>query len=74
MRADLRALRAFERALEKISHDAGLDKLPILFSRSCERPYFFFLQLEDGGFFEKMTVEMFDLVFAETSASCHGGK
>ena len=74
VRADLRALGAFERALEECAHDTRLDELPIRFGRSGERADFFFVQLKDGCFFEKMTVEMLDLIFAESAASRHRGK
>src|SRR5207302_6968156 len=70
----LRTLRAFECALEERARDPGLDELPIGFGRGGERADFFFVQLQDGGFFKKMAVEMFDLVFAESSAGCHRRK
>src|SRR6266487_7032550 len=71
MRADLRTLVRIETALKKVAHNTGLNELPVCFDRSSERTHLFFVQLKNSGFFKKMTVEMPNLVRAETTACRH---
>lgn len=71
MRAELRALVGIEAALEEITHDAGLDELPVGFAGNGELGDFFFGQFKDGGVFEEMTVEVANLVRAEGAAGRH---
>jgi hypothetical protein len=74
MRAELRALVRVEPALEQISHDAGLDELPVGFAGDGELADFFFRQLEDGGVFEEVPVEVTNLVRPEGAAFRHGAE
>src|SRR2546427_12059160 len=74
MRAKLRAVVRIEAALEKISHDAGLDELPIGFACDGKLANLLSGQLEHGRLFEQMTIEMTDLVRAERPAPRHFSK
>src|SRR5438874_11805552 len=74
MRAKLRAVIGIEPALEKISHDAGLDELPIGFACDSEVPNFLFSQLKHSRLFEKMAIEMANLVRAKRAALRHFSK
>ena len=71
MRAKLRALTGIEAALKKITHDAWLDKLPVRFACDGELTYFLFGQLKHSRLFEKMAIEMANLVGTERAALCH---
>ena len=71
MRAKLRALVRIEPALEKISHDAGLDELPVGLASDRELADFIFGQLEHARVFEKVTIEMANLVRAERAPFRH---
>src|SRR5436309_13226299 len=68
MRAKLRAVIGIEPALEKISHDAGLDELPIGFACDSELANFLFSQLKHRRLFEQMAIEMTNLVRTERAA------
>ena len=74
MRAQLRTLTGIEAALEKISHDARLDELPVGFARLGELSDFLLSQFKNSCVFEKMSVEVFDLVRTERSAFGHFSK
>src|SRR5207245_3881302 len=74
MRAKLRAVIGIKAALEKISHDAGLDELPVGFACECELANFLFAQLKDSCLFEEMAIEMANLVGAESAALRHFAK
>src|SRR5207247_7303174 len=74
MRAKLRAVVRIEPALEKISHDAGLDELPICFACDGEFANLLFSQLKYGRLFKEMAVEMANLVRSEGAALRHFSK
>lgn len=74
MRPELCALVGIEPTLKKISHDARLDELPVGFTGDGELADFFFGQLEYSRIFEKMTIEMANLVRAERPALRHLAK
>ena len=74
MRAKLRAVIGIEPALEKISHDAGLDELPIGFACDSELANFLFSQLKHRRLFEQMAIEMTNLVRTERAALRHFSK
>src|SRR6266516_958792 len=74
MRAELRAVIGIEPALEKISHDAGLDELPIGFTCDSELANFLFSQLKHRRLFEQMAIEMTNLVRTERAALRHFSK
>jgi len=71
MSAKLRAVVGIEPALEKITHDAGLDELPIGFACDGEFADFLFGQLKNSRLFEEMTIEMANLMWAERASTCH---
>src|SRR5207253_1384016 len=71
MRAKLRAVIGIEPALEKISHDAGLDELPIGFACDSELANFLFSQLKHSRLFEKMAIKMANFVRPECASLCH---
>ena len=71
MRAKLRAVVGIKSALEKITHDAGLDELPVGFTCDGELTNFRFGQLKDSRLFEEMAIEMANLVGAESAALRH---
>jgi hypothetical protein len=72
MRAELCALVGIEAALEKISHDARLDKLPVRFAGNGEFADLVLGQFEDGRVLEKVAVEMPNLVLTKRAALRHG--
>src|SRR5437762_1996089 len=65
------AVVGIETALEKIPHDAGLDELPVGFACDGEFANFLFGQLKHSRLFEKMAIEMANLVWAERASLRH---
>ena len=63
-----------EGALEKRSHDARLNELPVGLARFGKFPPFFLGQFKDGRFLEEVAVEVTDFVGAETAAFGHLAK
>src|SRR5438046_10573624 len=71
----LRAIRRFAfTALKKLSHDAGLEELPIGFACDSELANFLFSQLKHRRLFEQMAIEMTNLVRTERAALRHFSK
>src|SRR5438552_5525207 len=71
MRAKLRAVVGIKPALKKITHDAGLDELPVGVACDGELANFLFGQLKHSRLFEEMAIEMTNLVLAKCAALRH---
>src|SRR5205823_2648408 len=71
MRAKLRAVIGIKAALKKITHDAGLDELPVGFACDRELTNFLFGQLKHSRLFEEMAIEMANLVGPKCASLRH---
>src|SRR5439155_3915959 len=71
MRAKLRAVVGIKPALKKITHDAGLDELPVGFACDRELTNFLFGQLKHSRLFEEMAIEMANLVGPKCASLRH---
>ena len=71
MRAKLRAVIGIKAALEKVTHDTGLDELPVGFACDGELANFLFGQLKHSRLFEKVAIEMTNLVLPKCAALRH---